>query len=78
MTGQALLPSRTTWAPSQPVPCQQAPDLWFPEDGPSGGLARKWCAKCPEAEACLSWAKTIRPSHGIWAGLSADQIGRRK
>ena len=70
--------SRTVWTPPQPVPCQQAPDLWVPEDGPSGREARKGCAVCPEVDACLAWAKRLKPTHGIWAGLSADQIGRLK
>lgn len=46
------------------------PALWFPERGESGRPAKKVCAECPVAAACLSWALEHQINSGIFGGLS--------
>jgi WhiB family redox-sensing transcriptional regulator len=52
-------------------------EMFFPENGNRHMLvaARKVCAKCPIAEACLEEALTqpYIEDHGIWGGSSSYQ-----
>jgi WhiB family redox-sensing transcriptional regulator len=37
-------------------------------------VAREVCASCPVRLACLAYALRTRPSAGVWAGFTADEI----
>jgi hypothetical protein len=51
-----------------------------PEDEPPGdraariAVAREVCAPCPVRLACLAYALRTRPTAGVWAGLTPDEI----
>lgn len=51
-------------------------NAWFPEKGTDSLPARKICRRCPVIDECLKWALETKPSHGIYAGLSINQLGR--
>ena len=70
------------------VPCQDFPDLFFPEDIPDGEVrehatetAKALCAECPIRNLCAEYAINTGQEFGIWGGLTADDItalrGRR-
>lgn len=64
------------------VPCEQYPDLFFPEDVPDPELraaytktAKAICQSCPVLEACFTYAMERGERFGIWGGTSpADRI----
>ena len=67
------------------VPCQNYPDLFFPESHEANRYsvrqAQKLCALCPINLICLDYALTAGETHGIWGGTSANQretIRRRR
>ncbi|WP_113705180.1 WhiB family transcriptional regulator [Nonomuraea lactucae] len=37
-------------------------------------VAREVCATCPASEVCAQYARKVRPTFGIWAGLTAAEI----
>ena len=37
-------------------------------------VAREICAACPVRLPCLAYALRLRPSAGVWAGFTPDQI----
>ena len=37
-------------------------------------VAREMCESCPVRRPCLAYALLIRPTAGIWAGLTAPEI----
>lgn len=37
-------------------------------------VAKEVCASCPVAAACLEYAERTRPTRGIWAGFTAEQL----
>jgi WhiB family transcriptional regulator, redox-sensing transcriptional regulator len=51
-----------------------------PEDEPADekaariDAARDVCAECPVRVACLAYALRTRPSAGVWAGYTADEL----
>lgn len=64
--------------------------LYDPEchDGPAGlaaetagdraareQVAAEICAACPVREPCLAYALRARPARGVWAGLTAFEVG---
>lgn len=62
------------------VPCEDAPDLFFPEDLPepelrksAGLIAKSLCQKCPVLSDCFEYALTTEQKHGIWGGTSPDE-----
>lgn len=62
------------------VPCQNAPDLFFPEKigtegnlGQSVKLAKKACATCPALNPCLAYALAANETDGIWGGTSPNE-----
>ena len=61
-----------TWTPPVPVPCQDFPDLFFPESKVGGWDHRpavRLCQSCPVMSDCLTWAMTDeRPGMGVWGG----------
>jgi WhiB family redox-sensing transcriptional regulator len=57
------------------VPCQDMPDIFFPEDCAHKHTrelaiktARALCAECPLRLPCFSYAIEAQEPHGIWAG----------
>jgi WhiB family transcriptional regulator, redox-sensing transcriptional regulator len=51
------------------------PDLFFPEPGQRGKVARakRICARCPVQAPCLADALTTRDGYGIRAGTTARE-----
>lgn len=57
------------------VPCQDIPDIFFPEDIPNPQLretairtAKALCKTCPIKWQCFEYATTTGQEFGIWAG----------
>lgn len=57
------------------TPCQDLPDIFFPEDFPDKEtrerairLARTMCATCPVKLQCFQYAIEAKEPYGIWAG----------
>lgn len=51
--------------------CQDAPtDVFFPASESHSDVAKAVCAVCPVREECLEHALAIRPSDGVWGGLT--------
>jgi WhiB family redox-sensing transcriptional regulator len=46
------------------------PELWFPEKGGAGRVAKEMCMKCPVRRACLEYALDTNERFGIWGGFS--------
>src|SRR5690606_2640159 len=40
--------------------------------------ANRLCNNCPVNSECLDYAVSIRPTAGIWAGLTADGVKRER
>jgi hypothetical protein len=67
------------------VPCQQAPDLYFPEksgtpkaegydDLTQAQLAKKNCVQsCPVMMECRMYALRHNETDGIWGGMTANE-----
>lgn len=63
------------------TPCQDLPDIFFPEDLPAGSvrkqatqMAKRMCATCPIQMACFEYAITAKERFGIWGGtLPSDR-----
>ncbi|RJL29944.1 WhiB family transcriptional regulator [Bailinhaonella thermotolerans] len=36
--------------------------------------AKAMCASCPARSACLDYALAVKPTAGVWAGYTADEI----
>jgi hypothetical protein len=57
------------------VPCKNAPDLFFPDNGErvfsDSQLARDACNRCPLQDACATYAVLANEKDGLWGGLSA-------
>lgn len=65
------------------VPCQNYPDLFFPETHDNGGskdysptAAKKLCRECPVLLECADYAIEAEEEYGVWGGMSANE--RRK
>jgi transcription factor WhiB len=59
------------------APCVDDPEAWFPfnPDGMRARVAvRKCLTQCPHLSGCLIYAIACKPSHGIWAGHTAEEI----
>ena len=66
--------------------CQCDPELFTgpadiePEDEPAQdraariAVAREVCASCPVRLACLAYTLRTRPTAGVWAGFTPDEI----
>jgi WhiB family redox-sensing transcriptional regulator len=57
------------------VPCQDSPEIFFPEDFPDKTtrdyvvtLARAFCDSCPIKKECFTYAIEAGERYGIWAG----------
>jgi hypothetical protein len=57
-------------------PADVEPEDEAPEDRAARiAVAREVCAACPVRPACLAYALRTRPATGVWAGLTAEEIG---
>ena len=54
----------------------EPPSTFFPSDGVGVDEARKICAGCPVATACLEFALRNRIEHGVWGGASERERRR--
>ena len=57
------------------APCQDIPDIFFPEDFPEKQtreyaikVAKALCAECPLRLQCFAYAIEAQEPYGIWAG----------
>jgi len=57
------------------VPCQDIPDIFFPEDFPEKQtreyairVAKALCNDCPLKVQCFAYAIEAQEPYGIWAG----------
>lgn len=57
------------------VPCQNAPDLYFPDPNDRSGakLAIQQCNNCLLMNMCRQYAIDNREQFGIWGGLTTSQ-----
>ena len=44
--------------------------VFFPTSEADAGPAKAICAGCPVREQCLEFALEIRPSDGVWGGMT--------
>ncbi|WP_081684073.1 WhiB family transcriptional regulator [Granulicoccus phenolivorans] len=61
---------------AQTIPAAAQPEVFFPEPGGSGVLAKKICARCAVRVACLDYALETNVRHGIWGGLAEAERTR--
>ncbi|AYD87387.1 hypothetical protein SEA_VALENTINIPUFF_92 [Microbacterium phage ValentiniPuff] len=58
-------------------PCEQAPDMWFPEVGENAREARQHCVDlCPAVTQCGILALVAGERLGIWGGVAAISLAR--
>jgi WhiB family redox-sensing transcriptional regulator len=61
-----------------PPPCEDSPDLFYP-DGFEAltrsaiKAAKEICIGCPYRKACLDYALTAQEQYGIWGGLTVEE-----
>jgi len=60
------------------------PEVFFPPEegeGPSTPWspepAQAVCAACPVRPECRAWALATRQKHGVWGGMTEQQLRRR-
>jgi WhiB family redox-sensing transcriptional regulator len=66
------------------VPCQNAPDLFFPPDEHKQQRinenyyqpAKTLCALCPIQLQCLEYALTTNQTDGVWGGTTPQERKR--
>ncbi len=59
--------------------CRGMPlDMFFPETNNGGAAAKQVCRACPVSEECLEYALANNIRHGIWAGLSENDLRKLK
>ncbi|HWS44503.1 MAG TPA: WhiB family transcriptional regulator [Acidimicrobiia bacterium] len=51
-------------------------DVFFPSSDAAAAEAKAICAACPVREDCLEHALEMRPSDGVWGGLTAIERHR--
>lgn len=61
------------------VPCQSAPDMFFPVKGEFMSnqmlsYAKKLCTGCPIRQICLDYAVDCGETEGVWGGVGAGQL----
>ena len=44
--------------------------VFFPTSETEAGPAKAICAQCPVREQCLEYALEVRPSDGVWGGMT--------
>jgi hypothetical protein len=65
---------------ASPVPCEENPDFFYPEDYPEARLrsvvtafAKRMCKSCPIQKDCFTYAVESRQKYGIWGGTSPSE-----
>ena len=63
------------------VPCQEVPDIFFPEDVADTEVrikatetAKSLCQECPIRNLCGEYAINTGQEYGIWGGLTGEDI----
>ena len=51
---------------------EQPPAPWTPDP------ALAVCAACPVVEDCRAWALATRQKHGVWGGMTEEELRRRR
>jgi WhiB family redox-sensing transcriptional regulator len=65
---RAITPTDVNW---DEAACRDVDtDVFFPVSEKDADAAKAICATCPIAEACLEYALELRPSDGVWGGLT--------
>lgn len=54
------------------------PEIFFPDKGESGHLAKAVCARCWKEDECREIALERNEQHGVWGGLSRTQRRRER
>jgi len=59
------------------LPCQNFPDLFYPEGKDKAirddtKLAKQLCQQCPIIDECRMYALQAKETYGIWGGLDAQ------
>src|SRR5699024_3320458 len=49
---------------------------WFSTKSDERDLAKRICGACPVVDKCADYIQEVRPTHGIWAGESAESSTR--
>ena len=62
------------------VPCEEEPEVFFPEDFPTHQVrqvaiatAKRLCNTCPIKDQCLEFAIETKQRYGIWAGTTGSE-----
>jgi hypothetical protein len=63
-----------------PVPCESAPDVFYPADDDiytmqDARYAKSLCAACPIVAECLAFAIDQRENYGVWGGTLPHERG---
>lgn len=65
---------------ASPVPCEEHPDFFYPEDLPNARLrsvvtayAKRMCKTCPIVKDCFTYAVESRQRYGIWGGTTPNE-----
>jgi hypothetical protein len=57
------------------APCIDSPNKWFSHGLVTQEAAKRVCiSQCPHLADCLVYALAIKPSHGVWAGRTPDEL----
>lgn len=49
------------------------PEMFFPDPGDNGNLAKEVCRSCPVRLECLRYALQHPGLHGVWGGTSFEE-----
>lgn len=73
--GQPSLPFETDWR--LVAACRDQGDLFFPDSPQDDRInqAKRICAGCNVAAACLAYAVEVGEPYGIWGGQTAEERG---
>ena len=62
------------------VPCERAPQYFFPDDFPDPELrrvatkiAKRLCGECPIKQKCFTYAIETNQRYGVWAGTTPSE-----
>jgi hypothetical protein len=62
------------------IPCQDLPEVFFPEDYPDKAMrvqaikvAKNLCNQCPIKMQCLYTAIVTKQAYGVWGGTTANE-----
>jgi hypothetical protein len=55
-------------------PCFKDPDAWFEDRQTAAHL----CLDCHALDECRTYAASVKPSHGVWAGRDHETKQRKR